>query len=155
MPRVCRLLQSRDRKGAIAGLRFPQFGQAPPIAPGPASPPNSVILPVESQHEVISMSAVRATGAEIHNAAPAAGTPEAVFAHKSHHYMLLIREIEDRNEHKLQHQGKVGGGVYVGRGQEAIPVGSALVAEAQDVLFPSHRDMAVFFIRGVSARRVM
>jgi len=45
--------------------------------------------------------------------------------------------------------------VYVGRGQEAIPVGSALLAEPDDVLFPSHRDMAVFFIRGVSARRVL
>src|ERR1039458_705875 len=55
----------------------------------------------------------------------------------------------------LRRQGKVLGGVYVGRGQEAIPVGSALVARADDVLFPSHRDMAVFFIRGVSARRVL
>jgi pyruvate dehydrogenase E1 component alpha subunit len=47
------------------------------------------------------------------------------------------------------------GGVYVGRGQEAIPVGSALLAEPGDVMFPSHRDMAVFFIRGVSVRRVL
>jgi len=46
------------------------------------------------------------------------------------------------------------GGVYVGRGQEAIPVGSALVAGPEDVLFPSHRDMAVFFIRGVPLGRI-
>src|SRR5207253_254202 len=57
-------------------------------------------------------------------------------------------------ERKLYRQGKVVGGVYVGRGQEAIPVGSALLAEPDDVLLPSHRDMAVFFIRGVSTRRV-
>ena len=101
------------------------------------------------------MSALQATGAEIHNAAPAAGIPEAELAHKSLHFMLLMREVEDRIEHKLYRQGKVVGGVYVGRGQEAIPVGSALVAQAGDVLFPSHRDLAVFFIRGVSARRVM
>src|SRR5436190_22214238 len=69
--------------------------------------------------------------------------------------MTLMREIEDRIERKLYRQGKVLGGVYVGRGQEAIPVGSALVARAEDVLFPSHRDMAVFFVRGVSARRVL
>ena len=100
------------------------------------------------------MSAVHATGAEIHNAAAAAGTPEAELAHKCHHYMLLMREMEDRIERKLYRQGKVVGGVYVGRGQEAIPVGSALVAEPDDVLLPSHRDMAVFFIRGVSTRRV-
>jgi pyruvate dehydrogenase E1 component alpha subunit len=69
--------------------------------------------------------------------------------------MLLMREVEDRIERKLYRQGKVVGGVYVGRGQEAIPVGSALVAQADDVLFPTHRDMAVFFVRGVSARRVL
>ncbi len=101
------------------------------------------------------MSAVHATGAEIHSTAPAAGTPEAELAHKCLYYMLLMREVEDRIERKLYRQGKVLGGVYVGRGQEAIPVGSALVARADDVLFPSHRDMAVFFIRGVSARRVL
>jgi pyruvate dehydrogenase E1 component alpha subunit len=66
-----------------------------------------------------------------------------------------MREAEDRNERKLYRQGKVLGGVYVGRGQEAIPVGSALCALPDDVLLPSHRDMAVFFIRGVSARRVL
>jgi len=47
------------------------------------------------------------------------------------------------------------GGVYVGRGQEAIPVGTALVAEPGDVLFPSHRDMAVFLIRGITAGRIL
>ena len=101
------------------------------------------------------MSAVEATAAKTHNAVPAAGTPEAELAHKCLYYMLLMREVEDRIERKLYRQGKVLGGVYVGRGQEAIPVGSALVAQAGDVLFPSHRDMAVFFIRGVSARRVL
>ena len=40
------------------------------------------------------------------------------------YYMLLMREVEDRIERKLYRQGKVLGGVYVGRGQEAIPVGT-------------------------------
>jgi len=101
------------------------------------------------------MSAAEATAAKLHNAAPAPRTPEAELAHKCLYYMLLMREVEDRIERKLYRQGKVLGGVYVGRGQEAIPVGSALVAQAGDVLFPSHRDMAVFFIRGVPARRVL
>jgi pyruvate dehydrogenase E1 component alpha subunit len=101
------------------------------------------------------MSAIHATGAEIHNASADGGTPEAELAHKCLYYMLLMREVEDRIERKLYRQGKVVGGVYVGRGQEAIPVGSALVAQADDVLCPTHRDMAVFFIRGVSARRVL
>src|SRR5262245_356510 len=79
----------------------------------------------------------------------------AELAHKSLYYMSLMREVEDRIERKLYRQGKVVGGVYVGRGQEAISVGSALCANPDDVMLPCHRDMAVFFIRGVSARRVL
>jgi len=101
------------------------------------------------------MSAAQATGAEFHKTHSASLSPEAQLAHKCLHYMLLMRETEDRIERKLYRQGKIVGGVYVGRGQEAIPVGSALVSEPQDVLFPSHRDMAVFFVRGISTRRVM
>jgi pyruvate dehydrogenase E1 component alpha subunit len=68
--------------------------------------------------------------------------------------MTLMREIEDRIERKLYRQGKILGGVYVGRGQEAIPVGSALLAGPEDVLLPSHRDMACLLIRGITPRQV-
>jgi len=68
--------------------------------------------------------------------------------------MSLMRETEDRIERKLYRQGKILGGVYVGRGQEAIPVGSALHSLPEDVLLPSHRDMAVFFIRGIPLGRI-
>src|SRR5208283_2527443 len=78
----------------------------------------------------------------------------AELAHNCLYYMSLMREVEDRIERKLYRQGKILGGVYVGRGQEAIPVGTALVAEPGDVLFPSHRDMAVFLIRGVTPGRI-
>ncbi|HEY2015192.1 MAG TPA: thiamine pyrophosphate-dependent dehydrogenase E1 component subunit alpha [Bryobacteraceae bacterium] len=83
----------------------------------------------------------------------AAGEP-AGLAHKCLYYMSLMREMEDRIERKLYRQGKILGGVYVGRGQEAIPVGSALLALPEDVLFPSHRDMAAFLIRGITPRRI-
>jgi len=43
-------------------------------------------------------------------------------------YMAMMREVEDRIERKLYRQGKIVGGVYVGRGQEAIPVGAGLAA---------------------------
>src|SRR6202050_5482932 len=86
------------------------------------------------------------------HAAGIAGEQAAV-AHRCLYYMSLMREVEDRIERKLYRQGKVIGGVYVGRGQEAIPVGTSLLAEADDVLLPSHRDMAVLFIRGVPLRR--
>ncbi|MBZ5622665.1 MAG: thiamine pyrophosphate-dependent dehydrogenase E1 component subunit alpha, partial [Acidobacteriia bacterium] len=80
---------------------------------------------------------------------------QAELAHQFLYYMSLMREMEDRIERKLYRQGKILGGVYVGRGQEAIPVGSALLATPDDVLLPSHRDMAAFLIRGVPARRIL
>ena len=45
---------------------------------------------------------------------------DARLARKFHYYMQLQREVEDRIERKLYRQGKILGGVYVGRGQEAI-----------------------------------
>ena len=80
--------------------------------------------------------------------------PEADLAWRFLHYMFLMREVEDRIERKLYRQGKIVGGVYSGRGQEAIPVGVGLTAEPEDVLFPSHRDLALYFIRGVHPREV-
>ena len=79
---------------------------------------------------------------------------QAGLARKFRYYMGMMREVEDRIERKLYRQGKVLGGVYVGRGQEAIPVGSAILAEADDMLFPSHRDMAAYLIRGVEPKRI-
>jgi len=69
-------------------------------------------------------------------------------------YMILTREVEDRIEKKLYRQGKIVGGVYVGRGQEAIAVGAGLAAEPDDILFPCHRDLGLYFMRGVLPRQV-
>lgn len=71
------------------------------------------------------------------------------------HYMKLVREIEDRIEQKLYRQGKIVGGVYVGRGQEAISVGTAIHMAENDVVAPSHRDMGVFLMRGITPRRII
>lgn len=79
---------------------------------------------------------------------------ESGLALRALHYMLLMRQVEDRIERKLYRQGKILGGVYVGRGQEAICVGAGLAAEPEDVLFPSHRDLGLYFIRGVEPRQV-
>ena len=84
---------------------------------------------------------------------PSAELP--ALAHRALYYLDMMREIEDRIERKLYRQGKIVGGVYTGRGQEAISVGSGLVAQPQDVMLPAHRDLAVFLIRGVSAGRVL
>ncbi|MEW5978516.1 MAG: thiamine pyrophosphate-dependent dehydrogenase E1 component subunit alpha [Acidobacteriota bacterium] len=71
------------------------------------------------------------------------------------YYMKLTREIETRIERKLYRQGKIVGGVYVGRGQEAISIGSAIQLEEEDCICPSHRDMGAFLIRGMPARVVL
>jgi len=83
-----------------------------------------------------------------------ASNEQAEIARQCLYYMSLMREVEDRIERKLYRQGKILGGVYVGRGQEAIPVGTSLLATPEDVLFPSHRDLAVFLIRGVPPARI-
>jgi len=71
------------------------------------------------------------------------------------YYMKLTREIETRIERKLYRQGKIVGGVYVGRGQEAIAVGSAIQLEKEDCICPSHRDMGAYLIRGMSPRVII
>ena len=77
------------------------------------------------------------------------------FADKLLYYMLMMRELEDRIELKLYRQGKIVGGCYTGRGQEAIPTGSAVLSRPDDYLCPSHRDMAAFLIRGMTPREVL
>jgi pyruvate dehydrogenase E1 component alpha subunit len=99
------------------------------------------------------MSAVQLTSPQEQQSDAGTGD-EAGLARKCLYYMSLMREVEDRIERKLYRQGKILGGVYVGRGQEAIPVGSALLAGSEDVLLPSHRDLAVMLIRGIPLRRI-
>src|SRR5574341_214629 len=70
------------------------------------------------------------------------------------YYMKLQREMEDRIERKLYRQGKIVGGVYVGRGQEAIGVAAALATEKDDVLCPCHRDMGAYLVRGMEPRTI-
>jgi pyruvate dehydrogenase E1 component alpha subunit len=71
------------------------------------------------------------------------------------YYMKLTRELEFRIERKLYRQGKILGGVYVGRGQEAIAAGACIGLRSSDVICPSHRDMAAFLIRGMSLRTIL
>jgi TPP-dependent pyruvate/acetoin dehydrogenase alpha subunit len=71
------------------------------------------------------------------------------------YYMKLTRELEYRIERKLYRQGKIVGGVYVGRGQEAIAVGSCIDTRPDDVVCPSHRDMGAYLIRGMTLRTIL
>jgi len=77
------------------------------------------------------------------------------------HAMKQTRALEYRIERKLYRQGKIVGGVYVGRGQEAISVGAAMHIrrgageDHDDIVSPSHRDMAVFLMQGMPPERIL
>ncbi|HET7841799.1 MAG TPA: thiamine pyrophosphate-dependent dehydrogenase E1 component subunit alpha [Terriglobia bacterium] len=64
------------------------------------------------------------------------------------YFMKLARMAEERIERVLYRQGKIVGGVYVGRGQEAVGVATAIQLVEGDVILPNHRDFAAFVIRG-------
>jgi TPP-dependent pyruvate/acetoin dehydrogenase alpha subunit len=66
------------------------------------------------------------------------------------YYLKLTRESELRIENVLYRQGKIVGGVFVSRGQEAIGVGAALAMGPGDFSFPCHRDFSVYLIRGLA-----
>ena len=78
-----------------------------------------------------------------------AGSVPKETALKLYRFMKLTRETEDRIERKLYRQGKIVGGCYVGLGQEAITIGCVCGLQDSDVIFPSHRDMGAFIMRGV------
>ncbi len=69
-------------------------------------------------------------------------------------YLKLNRMTEDRLSN-LYRQGKVVGGLYSSRGQEAVSVGSAYALEPQDVVGPIIRNLGTMFVRGVQPREVM
>ncbi len=85
----------------------------------------------------------------------AEGRPDPATLERMLYYLKITREAEHRIERVLYRQGKIVGGVYVGRGQEAIGVGSAIQLVEGDVVLPSHRDFSSFLIRGITLRRIL
>jgi TPP-dependent pyruvate/acetoin dehydrogenase alpha subunit len=71
-----------------------------------------------------------------------------------YHFLKLNRMTEDRLGN-LYRQGKVVGGLYSSRGQEAISVGSAYALEPQDLVGALIRNLGTLFVRGVQPREVM
>ena len=57
-----------------------------------------------------------------------------------YYFLKLTRGLEQRVI-TLYRQGKIVGGVYLGTGEEAIAVGSAVALEPDDVIAPTHRDL--------------
>ncbi|HEY6322243.1 MAG TPA: thiamine pyrophosphate-dependent dehydrogenase E1 component subunit alpha [Thermoanaerobaculia bacterium] len=69
-------------------------------------------------------------------------------------FMKLNRMLEDRLGN-LYRQGKVVGGLYSSRGQEATSVGSAYALAPQDFMGPLIRNLGSMLVRGVKPREVM
>ncbi len=67
--------------------------------------------------------------------------------------MMQQRSAEERI-YELYKEGKIVGGVFSGRGMEAIPVGGASALDENDIIFPLFRDLGAYFVRGMSLRQV-
>ncbi|HXT42465.1 MAG TPA: thiamine pyrophosphate-dependent dehydrogenase E1 component subunit alpha, partial [Candidatus Angelobacter sp.] len=73
-------------------------------------------------------------------AGPAASTPRDVY-NKAFRLMLLARTLDDKFA-SLYRAGKIHGGVFLGRGQEALSVATGLALRKGDVFAPLIRDQA-------------
>lgn len=67
--------------------------------------------------------------------------------------LKLNRLVEDRLGN-LYRQGKVVGGLYGSRGQEAISIGTAFALGPDDIVAPLIRNLGAMLVRGVSPREV-
>jgi pyruvate dehydrogenase E1 component alpha subunit/2-oxoisovalerate dehydrogenase E1 component alpha subunit len=67
--------------------------------------------------------------------------PPAALAIQAHRFMLLSRVLEEKLA-SLYRGGKIHGGVFLGRGQEAFSVALGLHLRKGDVFAPNIRDMA-------------
>ena len=71
-----------------------------------------------------------------------------------YYWLKLIRAFDERLSLGVR-QGKVRSGVYTGIGQEAIIVGSCFGLRKDDWIFPLHRDLGAFLMKGVTPRQMM
>jgi TPP-dependent pyruvate/acetoin dehydrogenase alpha subunit len=70
------------------------------------------------------------------------------------HLLKLCRYFDERME-ALYRQGRLPGAIYSGRGQEGTHVGVAFALDAEDSLFPTHRDLSAQITKGLDLKRVM
>ncbi len=86
---------------------------------------------------------------------PALSAGERERLDREHYRQLLLVRLFDERISTLHKQNKVVGGVYSGVGQEAVVVGACHPLRDSDLVFPLHRDLGVFLVRGVDPRRLM
>ena len=68
-------------------------------------------------------------------------------------YMRMSREIENRVIN-LYRQGKISGGVFVGRGNEATAVAALYCLKPDDPVTILHRDLGAHLVRGWTCREI-
>jgi TPP-dependent pyruvate/acetoin dehydrogenase alpha subunit len=73
---------------------------------------------------------------------------------RAYYLLKLTRAVEDRAA-LLYRQGKIHGGNFSSRGQEAISVGSCLALEPQDKVAPMIRNLGAVLTRGWSPKDVL
>jgi TPP-dependent pyruvate/acetoin dehydrogenase alpha subunit len=71
-----------------------------------------------------------------------------------YYWLRLIREFEGRIS-ALDKQGRLAGGVYSGKGQEAVTVGFCSELRRDDWVFPLHRDLGAFLVKGCDPKLLM
>jgi pyruvate dehydrogenase E1 component alpha subunit len=81
-------------------------------------------------------------------------TPTSVELLNIYYYLKLTRGLEQRVI-TLYRQGQIVGGVYLGTGEEAIAVGSASALDPDDVVAPTHRDLGVNLMKGITPKEYM
>src|SRR5437667_6781463 len=77
--------------------------------------------------------------------------PTKTQLHELYYWMQLTRILEEKLV-ALYRTGKVVGGVYTGRGQEAIAIGTAYALEKDDLLAPMIRNLAPCSCAGFAPR---
>jgi TPP-dependent pyruvate/acetoin dehydrogenase alpha subunit len=70
-------------------------------------------------------------------------------------YLLKLCRYFDERMEALYRQGRLPGAIYSGRGQEGTHVGVAFALDAEDSLFPTHRDLSAQLTKGLDLNRVM
>ncbi len=69
-------------------------------------------------------------------------------------WMSLTRRLDDAVM-ALWKQGRGVGGVFSGRGHEAISVGTGMALGPDDVVAPMHRDLGTYLVRGMTIERIV
>jgi len=88
------------------------------------------------------------------NLAKSSAAKSGSFLERAYYFLRLTRATEDRAA-LLYKQGRIHGGNFSSRGQEAISVGTALALEPRDKIAPMIRNLGAVLVRGYTPTHVL